>query len=105
MGATTRGIRNTFRNPTRTIAIVLILSLSIGLSVSMLLAHKSVDQKIQSVKSSVGNTITISPAGVRGFEGGGNPLTQDQMNKVAATAHVSKTIEMLNDRLTSSDTN
>src|SRR5579871_671584 len=103
MSATSRGIRNSFRNPTRTIAIVLILSLSIGLALAMLLAHKAVDQKIQSVKSSVGNTITISPAGVRGFEGGGNPLTQDQLNKVAALPHVSKLTESLNDRLTSSD--
>lgn len=105
MSPITRGIRNTFRNLTRTISIVVILSLSIGLALAMLLAHQAVNQKIQSVKSTAGNTINISPAGVRGFEGGGNPLTQDQLKKVAATTHITKLTETLNDRLDSSNTN
>jgi len=71
----------------------------------MLIAHKAVDQKIQSVKTSVGNTVTISPAGVRGFEGGGNPLTQAELTKVASLPHVTMLTETLNDRLTSSNTN
>ncbi len=104
MNTITRGIRNAFRNQIRTLSIVLILSLSIGLALSMLLAHKAVDQKIQSVKASVGNTITISPAGVRGFEGGGNPLTTSQLNKIKSIAHVSSVTASLNDRLTSSNT-
>ena len=105
MNVASRGVRNAFRNQTRTVSITLILSLSIGLALSMLLAHKAVDQKIQSVKSSVGNTITISPAGVRGFDGGGNPLTQSQLDKVQALPNVSNLNESLNDRLASTDTN
>ncbi len=105
MSVVSRGVRNAFRNQIRTLSIVLILSLSIGLALSMLVAHKAVEQKISSVKSSVGNTINISPAGARGFEGGGNPLTQDELSKVKALPHVAKTTESLNDRLTSSNTN
>ena len=89
----------------RTLSIVIIVALSIALSLSMLLAHQAVGQKISSVKSSVGNTVSISPAGVRGFEGGGNPLTTAEVAKVAAVPHVVSVDESLSDRLTSSDTN
>jgi putative ABC transport system permease protein len=105
MNVISRGIRNAFRNMIRTFSIVIILGLSIGLSLTMLIAHQAVGQKITSVKSSVGNTITVSPAGVRGFEGGGNPLTQAQLVAVAKLPHVTKLEESLSDRLTTSNTN
>jgi putative ABC transport system permease protein len=105
MGAISRGVRNTFRNGIRTIGVVAILGLSIGLALTMLVANQAVTAKIASVKSSIGNTITISPAGSRGFEGGGNPLTETQLNKVKATAHVVSVTETLQDRLDSTETN
>ena len=74
MNVISRGIRNAFRNIVRTFSIVIILGLSIGLSLTMLIAHQAVGDKIKSVESSVGNTVSISPAGVRGFQGGGNAL-------------------------------
>jgi putative ABC transport system permease protein len=101
----TRGMRNAFRNTIRTVSIVLILGLSIGLALAMLVARAAVDDKIQSVKSSIGNTVTISPAGARGFEGGGEPLTSDQLAKVATVANVTSVTQTLNDRLTSDNTN
>ncbi|QQR52754.1 hypothetical protein IPG36_01370 [bacterium] len=70
MNATTRGVRNAFRNTIRTGSIVLILALSIGLIIAMLAARQAVNTKIESVKNAVGNTVTIAPAGVQGFEGG-----------------------------------
>ena len=105
MNVVTRGIRNAFRNQIRTFSIVVILGLSIGLSLAMLVAHQAVGDKINSVKASVGNTVSISPAGVRGFEGGGNPLTDTQLAKVKALAHVIGTDESLSDRLTTTNTN
>jgi len=105
MNVITRGIRNAFRNSIRTFSIVVILALSVGLALSMLVARQAVDAKIQSVKSSIGNTITVSPAGARGFEGGGEPLTSAEMDKVAATAHVVSVSSTLQDRLSSTDTN
>jgi putative ABC transport system permease protein len=104
MNLVTRGIRNAFRNSIRAVSLMVILGLSIGLCLTMLLANKAVGAKIDSVKASVGNTVTISPAGARGFEGGGNPLTQAQVAKVSSLAHVTKTQETLSDRLTSSST-
>jgi putative ABC transport system permease protein len=87
------------------VSIVIILGLSVGLALAMLVAHQAVGQKINSVESSVGNTISISPAGVRGFEGGGNPLTQSSIAKVSSIAHVTAVNESLMDRLTSTNTN
>ncbi len=104
MNIVSRGIRNAFRNMIRTGSIVFILALSIGLIIAMLAARQAVNDKITSVKSNTGNTITISPAGARGFDGGGTALTTDQIGKVAATGHVTKVVSTLNDRLTSSDT-
>ncbi len=104
MNVVSRGIRNAFRNSIRTFSIVIILGLSIGLSLAMLVARASVQDKIASVKSSIGNTITISPAGSRGFEGGGEPLTTDQMSKVSQTANVTSVLELLSDRLTTENT-
>lgn len=102
MNVFTRGIRNAFRNGIRTLSIVAILGLSIGLSLTMLVANKAVGNKIATVKSSIGNTISIAPAGVQGFEGGGNPLTQASVDTLKSLAHVSSISESINDRLTSS---
>ncbi|HSX02182.1 MAG TPA: FtsX-like permease family protein [Candidatus Saccharimonadia bacterium] len=105
MSAVARGVRNTFRNTIRSFSITAILAISIGLALVMVLAMRAVNSRISSVKSSIGNTITVSPAGARGFEGGGNPLTQDQINQVKAVAHVVAVKATLSDRLDSSSTN
>ncbi len=104
MNVVSRGVRNAFRNTIRSLSIVTILGLSVGLSLSMLIAHQAVGKKIDSVKASVGNTVSISPAGVRGFEGGGNPLTETQLAKVSSLSHVTAVSKTLSDRLTTDDT-
>jgi len=100
-----RGAKNAFRNPIRTGSIVIILGLSVGLAITMLLARQAVDNRINSVKSSIGNTINISPAGAQGFEGGGEPLTDAQVTKISQTAHVTSVVSQLQSRLASTDTN
>jgi putative ABC transport system permease protein len=105
MNVFSRGIRNAFRNGIRTFSIVIILGLSIGLSLTMLIARQAVGQKIQSVKANVGNTITISPAGFRGFSGGGTALTETELQKVTSLTHVTSISESLSARLESTDTN
>ncbi|HSX48268.1 MAG TPA: FtsX-like permease family protein [Candidatus Nanoarchaeia archaeon] len=105
MNVVTRGIRNAFRNSVRTFSIIVILGLSIGLALTMLVARQAVEAKIASVKSSIGNTITVSPAGARGFNGGGEPLTEDQMAKVRNTPHVTSVTESLQDRFDSTNSN
>jgi len=106
MSTVSRGVRNAFRNTIRTGGVTVILALSVGLALVMLLSLKTVQERIAAVKSSVGNTITISPAGARGFEGGGTPLTQTNADSVKSIAHVTAVKATLNDRLTpSTDTN
>ncbi|MBL8121819.1 ABC transporter permease [Candidatus Saccharibacteria bacterium] len=105
MNLFSRGIRNAFRNVIRTSSIIIILALSIGLSIAMLAAKQAVQDKIATVKQSVGNTVNISPAGFRGFEGGGTALTSDQLAKVSKVSHVISVTQMLSDRLDSNTTN
>jgi putative ABC transport system permease protein len=104
MNVLTRGARNAFRNGIRTLSIVLILGLSIGLALTMLIANKAVEGRIDSVKASIGNTITVSPAGSRGFEGGGEPLTADQLAKLKQISNVSTVTATLRDRLETGST-
>lgn len=105
MSVLARGVRNAFRNSVRTTSIVVILGLSVGLALTMLLARHAVQAKIDSVQASIGNIITIAPAGVRGFAGGGNPLTGSQLASIESMPHVVAVTETLNDRLTATDTN
>lgn len=100
MSVINRGVRNAFRNSIRTLSIVVILGLSIGLALSMLLAHQAVSQKINNVKSNVGNTITIAPAGFSGFSEVNNALSISQLDKVKSMAHVTSLTETLTGRLT-----
>jgi len=88
MSVIKRGVKNAFRNGLRTSAVVLILALSIGLSLSMLVANKAVEGRIADLKTEVSTTISVNPAGSRGSEGGGEPLTNDDMNTIAKLAHV-----------------
>jgi putative ABC transport system permease protein len=98
MNPVSRGMRNAFRNSVRTSSIVLILGLSIGLALIMLIAQKAVEGKITSVKQSVGNTITISPAGFNPGSQANNALTSTELAKVQALSHVSSVRETLTDR-------
>lgn len=101
MGVISRGYRNAFRNGVRSVSVILILSIAIGLSLVMLISLNTVTSKISSVKSSIGNTLSVSPAGIRGFEGGGELLTDENIDKISKVDGVSKVIKTLNDHLSS----
>jgi putative ABC transport system permease protein len=80
------------------------LAISIGLIVAMLAAKAGVESKISSVKATSATNITVTPAGIQGFAGGGNPLTAAQIATVKKLAHVASTVSTLTDQLGSSDT-
>lgn len=103
MSVVVRGAKNAFRNGLRTAAVVLILAISIGLSLSMLVANKAVEGRIDDLKKQVDRTITINPAGSRGMDGGGEPLTNDDLAKVQNAAHVETASAYLNVMLTTDD--
>jgi putative ABC transport system permease protein len=86
VSAVSRGVRSAFRSPARTVAIVVILGLSIGLSFVMLVGHKSVQNKINATLASVGNTVNIAPVGYA--SGGTGYLTTAQLSNVAHLPYV-----------------
>ncbi|NVM93876.1 ABC transporter permease [Arthrobacter wenxiniae] len=88
MGVVSRSVGNAFRNKVRSGAVVVILAVAIGLALAMLVANQAVGAKVDSLKASVGNNLTVNPAGSRGGLGGGNPLTTADATKAAAVAHV-----------------
>lgn len=100
MNALTLGVRNAFRNSVRSGAIIIILGLSIGLCLVMLIAYQAVGAKITGIKSSIGNTITVAPAGFSSFSSANNALSTTDLAKVAALPHVALVTETLTDRLT-----
>ncbi len=99
MNVFSRGVRNAFRNGIRTFSIVIILGISVGLALVMLVARSAVEAKISSVKSSIGTTISISPAGFTPGSSANNALTTNELAKVTSLAHVSSVTENLTDRL------
>lgn len=98
MNPVSRGFRNAFRNGVRTASIIIILGLSIGLALTMLVAQKAVDNKIASVKSSLGNTISISPAGFTPVSQTNNALTTTELDKLKSISHVTGVTSTLTDR-------
>ncbi|MHB1390377.1 MAG: ABC transporter permease [Thermoleophilia bacterium] len=100
MNSLNRGIRNAFRNTIRTGSVVIILAISIGLALIMLISLFAVNDRIDSVRASVGNTINVSPAGIRGFQGGGELLAQTDADTLAALSHVTNVEQSFQTRLT-----
>jgi putative ABC transport system permease protein len=88
----------------RSVGVVVILAVAIALSISMLIARDAVTTKINSVRASTGNTITVSPKGFFGFSGGGTPLTTAEVNDLLDLKNVTSVQESLSEELQSSQT-
>lgn len=99
MSVVSRSVGNAFRNKIRTSAVVIILAVAIGLALSMLVANQAVASKVDSLKASVGNNLTVNPAGSRGGLGGGEPLTTADLTKASAVEHVTNVTGTLSVRL------
>jgi putative ABC transport system permease protein len=104
VSAIRRGVKNTFRNPTRAVSVVLILSIAFALSISMLVARQSASAKINSVLANVGTTISVSPAGFSGFTGSGTPLPNSDITTILKVPDVTKVGASLTATLTSTTT-
>ncbi|MBI4282533.1 MAG: FtsX-like permease family protein [Chloroflexi bacterium] len=88
MGSIKRGLRNVLRSPIRTALVVALLSISIGLAVSMLAVNGAVGQRLEEVNQQLTPDITVRPAGSFGFMGGGEPLKVSDLAPVETMAHV-----------------
>lgn len=104
MNVVTRGIRGAIRSPLRAGAIVIMLAISIGLIIAMLIAKAGVESKISEVKATAATGITVRPAGIMGFAGGGDPLSADQVATITKTEHVASIASTLTDQLGTDDT-
>jgi putative ABC transport system permease protein len=87
-----RSVGNAFRNKVRTIAVVAVLAVAIGLALAMLVANQAVTGKVAELNASVGTVLTVNPAGGQGFEGGGEPLTAAQAATAASVPNVSSVV-------------
>jgi putative ABC transport system permease protein len=103
MSVVVRGAKNAFRNWLRTGAVVLILAIGIGLALSMLVAKQAVEGRISDLKAQVGTTLTVNPAGGRGMEGGGEPLTAANADTIKKLANVSAVDTSVNFMLRNQD--
>lgn len=105
MNVLTLGVRNAFRNRTRTSAIIAIVGLSMGLSLIMLISYQAVQQKISDTKRSIGNTVTVRPPGNTGMIGSNSStLDAKKLATVKSIAHVNKVVAVLTDRLSTEGT-
>ena len=104
MSVVSRSVGNAFRNKVRSGAVVVILAVAIGLALAMLVANQAVGAKVNSLKASVGNNLTVNPAGSRGGLGGGTPLTTADATKAATVANVTQVTGSLTVRLANSAT-
>jgi len=56
----------------------------------MIMANQIISKRVEDVKGNVGNTISISPRGISGFEGGGNLLTEGDLKPISSYEHVTQ---------------
>jgi putative ABC transport system permease protein len=96
MSVVIRGVKNTFRSGIRASAVISILAISMGLALAMLLANQAVKDRTAQVKRSVGTTVTVTPAGSSNFQGGGEPLTNEDIAKLYDLAHIKSVNATLN---------
>lgn len=90
-----RGVRNAFRNATRTVAIVVILAVTIGLSFVMLVSHRSIQGKIDATLASIGDAVTMVPVGSSTATASARYLTTAELAKVVHLRHVVSLDEVL----------
>jgi putative ABC transport system permease protein len=84
-----RSLRNLIRSPLRTTLMVVLLAVSIGLALIMATVHAATQNQLGNIGTEVGTEITIRAAGSYGAMGGGEPLAQEDVDKLSDIDHVS----------------
>lgn len=123
MNVFSRGVRNAFRNGIRTVSVVLILSLAIGLALAMLVAKNAVNKETTKINASIaaqekniGTSLTVSTGGqfgggMEGDMGGGSrsnssssssttTLTSADLTTIQKLQHVSSANAILDASVT-----
>ena len=83
-----RSFLNLFRSPGRTIVVVMILAVCLGLGLSMFAANHSAASQLGAVSGKIGTGIIVTPAGYEGLPSGDVVLPQAAIARLNALAHV-----------------
>ncbi len=75
MSSVSRSVKNVFRNKARTLVVILIIGLSIGVFLSMSVVNANIAENTTSLSEGMDTTITITPAGSM------IPMSTDMMNE------------------------
>ena len=83
-----RALLNLIRSPARTIVIIIMLAISLGLGLTMFEANSALANQLGAISGEIGNDITINPAGYEGMLSDNMILAQSDIAKLSDLAHV-----------------
>ena len=83
-----RSLKNLVRSPLRTTLMMVLLAISIGLALIMATVHAATQQELGDIGGVIGTEITVRSAGSFGGMGGGEPLPQEDVDKLSDIEHV-----------------
>jgi putative ABC transport system permease protein len=102
-----RALLNIIRSPGRSVVVMVILAVSLGLALIMFEVHAASATQLSKISGNVGNNITVRPAGSSGFGGGGGggstPLPQAQVDQLSSLPHVAAVQETVSTSYTGSE--
>ena len=102
-----RALLNIIRSPSRSVVVLVILAVSLGLALIMFEVHAASASQLSQISGNVGNDITVRPAGSSGFGGGGGgsstPLPQAQVDQLSSLPHVTAVQETVSTSYTGSE--
>jgi ABC-type lipoprotein release transport system permease subunit len=85
-----RGFRNIYRNKVRALIVLFILSLSVGVSLTMIQTSIATDQQIQNLQSSVKNVIEVRAYGATNMGQGADLLPSTIIDEVKDITNIAK---------------
>ena len=86
MGPILRGIRNVFRSPVRTGAILVLLTVGVSMALVMIQVRGSIDRRAQEARETIGTAIQVRPLGAS--QGASQPLTDADIQSLEGLEHV-----------------
>ena len=103
-----RSLLNIVRNLGRSLVVMVILAVSLGLALIMFEVHAASASQLSKISGNVGNDITVRPAGSSGFGGGGGggdsaPLPQAQVDQLSSLPHIKVVQETVSTSYTGSE--
>jgi putative ABC transport system permease protein len=83
-----RSVSNLIRSLSRTMVIVVMLAISLGMGLSLFQAYSITSKQLEAISGKIGTNIFVSPAGYEGPPSGNLILEQADINKLKNLEHV-----------------